>query len=70
MLLMVQKNCMSCKDSHSVNVDSEDLKYYTENRDVLVQNVWPELTPDQREILISWDREGPFLCPTCWDKFE
>jgi len=34
----------------------------------LVQNVFPDLTPDEREIVITQRMPWAYLCPECWNK--
>lgn len=38
------------------------------SRGVPVQTVWPELSPEDREIIIA-DRTGNWICPDCWDLY-
>jgi len=66
-LISVGKYCNKCTEHNQVIVLSEDLKYYVTNRNALVQNVWPDLSADQREIIIAWGSELPYFCPPCWD---
>jgi len=33
----------------------------------LVQAVWPDMSFDDREIIIS-SRMGLYICPTCWNE--
>jgi hypothetical protein len=47
-----------------VTVDLDDYQLYLKGE--LVQNVWPRLSPEEREIIIGVD--GYHLCPECWDK--
>ena len=66
-LITIKSACNTCKVASSVEVFSGDLKYYVSNRNALVQNVWPDLSADQREIIMSWDNKSPYFCPACWD---
>lgn len=57
----VLKTCIFCSHEHKVVMDKE--KYFRWRNGELIQNVFPEMTSDQREILISG------TCPECWDKY-
>lgn len=48
-----------------IGLDDNDVTRYCAGE--LVQNVWPNLTEDDREVLIGW-RTGVYTCPRCWDK--
>lgn len=53
--------CFGRKDAHySVTVKRTELDAYLAG--ALMQRAFPNLTPDQREFLISG------LCPKCWDE--
>ena len=59
--------CSECHKSHVVRVYAIDYDNYIINRE-LVQNVWPDMTPDEREIIINSQVGGPYYCSPCWDK--
>ncbi len=67
MLLTIEKDCRSCVESKAVEVFADDLKYYIKNK-ALVQNVWPDLSADDRELILAWANNHSYYCPTCWDK--
>lgn len=54
----------ACGNMEEVTVDLDDYQLYLKGE--LVQNVWPRLSPEEREIIIGVD--GYHLCPECWDK--
>lgn len=51
--------CMDCKESTTLQLTNEQIKRWKEGE--LIQNVIPELTEDQRELLISG------ICGKCFD---
>lgn len=64
-MLTITSVCNGCGTSNSVDVHSDDYRNYMYNNQ-LVQNVWPDLTTDQREIIIG-HRQGTYYCSPCWD---
>jgi len=64
-MLTITTVCNACSSSNSVNVHGDDYRNYMYNNQ-LVQNVWPDLTTDQREIIIG-HRQGMYYCSPCWD---
>jgi hypothetical protein len=60
MLLTVETVCPFCGRVNEVDVYEEDLVAWV-NGDKLVQDAFPYLSADEREMLISG------ICPTCWD---
>jgi hypothetical protein len=68
MLLTIERDCRSCVESKSVEVFADDLKYYISNKNSLVQNVWPDLDANDREIIMAWSNGHPYYCSSCWDK--
>lgn len=68
--LNVHATCVSCGEEGRVTVLSDDIKRYIYENE-LVQNVWPDLSTDEREILISWrnKKANPnwnyHVCPKC-----
>ena len=51
--------CPFCGKAHEVLVNEEDYLNWDDGE--LVQNAFPYLSADEREMLISG------ICPTCWD---
>jgi hypothetical protein len=64
-MLTIQADCKTCNISNSVEVHADDYRNYLYNNQ-LVQNVWPDLTTDQREIIIGHSNNY-YLCDVCWD---
>jgi len=54
--------CGYCKAEHTVRASKESLDYYLKGG--LVQKVFPDLSTDDREVLIGF-RTGMFYCPSC-----
>jgi hypothetical protein len=57
--MMVSTTCVFCGKEHLTEVDT--LKYYRWKIGESIQNVWPEMTADDRELLVSG------TCPQCWE---
>ncbi len=57
---VLTKPCMGCGQQNSVEVDGEAYAYW--QRGGLIQDAFPSLTVDERELL----RTG--TCPPCWDR--
>ena len=55
----VVATCFVCKETEHVTVTIEDLERYLAG--TLIQNVWPKMSPDQREVVIS-ARTGFYMC--------
>jgi len=64
-MLTLQADCRTCSVSNSVEVHPDDYRNYLYNNQ-LVQNVWPDLTVDEREIIIGHSNNY-YLCGVCWD---
>ena len=60
--------CMTCNTTHEVSVLTEDYQRYTWGGD-LVQNVWPNYSTWEREVIIGY-RTGVFQCKKCCDAQE
>ena len=56
----VSNVCPFCGKEHAVEVSAAD--FWEWNDGALVQDAFPYLSANEREILISG------ICPTCWDK--
>jgi len=59
--MKIIKNCSICKVTHIIEVKDEDFDKWTHGE--LIQNAFPYLNIDQRELLISG------LCGHCFDAF-
>lgn len=53
--------CKFCNKEVVITVDEEDIKKYENG--ALIQDAFPYLTPDEREIMISG------MCGDCWQKY-
>ena len=51
--------CTMCENEHVITVDAPELFRY--NRGAHMQDAFPHLTPDERELLISG------ICGSCYD---
>jgi hypothetical protein len=65
--MYVMSECMMCKSLQAVDVPEDSWKEYKNDRNSLVQHVFPDLNADDREILIGAD-SGVYHCPPCWEK--
>ena len=63
-MLTIKADCRTCSTSNSVDVHPDDYRNYIYNNQ-LVQNVWPDLSPSQREIIMGHSNNF-YLCDTCW----
>ena len=54
--------CIRCEEEKTVNIDGADYIYWRYNRQDLIQNVFPHLTADERELMISG------ICGKCYDE--
>jgi len=59
MIKCIEINCPSCGDLHSVAVNDSNYNKWVGGE--LIQNAMPNLTPTEREQLISR------ICPRCQD---
>lgn len=58
--------CRLCGTVHSAVVAEVDfVRFYCDG--ALVQEAFPEATPEVREIAMAYRANGYYLCPTCWD---
>ena len=53
--------CRVCCKTFTLLVGKEDLAMYNSPNRPYIQDIFPYLTPAERELLISG------LCPDCWD---
>lgn len=58
--ITVTKKCQMCGKDTSIDVDIDGYNRWRSGE--LIQNVWPEMSPDQQETLISGTH------PECWAK--
>lgn len=59
--MKVDVRCRMCGTYHTLTVNTEMFMRWS-NREILVQNAFPELSLDQRELLISQ------ICGSCFDE--
>jgi len=59
--------CAGCGHQDVVAVSKKDLTAYYQG--ALVQDVWPEMAPADREKIIGW-RSGVWYCDDCFPKEE
>lgn len=64
--MAVMTECNMCKSLQAVDVPRKDWEYYKTDRNALVQNVFPDLDANDREILIGADT-CVYHCPPCWE---
>lgn len=55
----ITRPCSLCGKSEAIELDEE--KYKRWRKGELIQRVWPRMTADERELLISGTH------PKCWD---
>lgn len=67
-MLTIKADCRTCHTSNSIDVHPDDYRNYLYNNQ-LVQNVWPDLSPSQREIIMGHSNNF-YLCDTCWGDEE
>ena len=66
--IMLAAGCDTCGKTERVEVDGDKFSKYL-NGDHDVQVVFPDLSPQQRELVMA-HRPRPFsfyMCPACWD---
>jgi hypothetical protein len=56
---VIYKVCMHCGGETAIELDFNKYKRWRGGE--YIQNVWPELTPDEREMIVSGTH------PECWD---
>ena len=62
----VAAQCDLCKCLQVVDVPQDSWEEYKHNRNALVQDVFPWLDINDREILIGADTDV-YHCPPCWE---
>jgi hypothetical protein len=58
--MKIRRNCVFCKNIWEVTIKAEDIDKFFDGNE-LVQNAFPYLSADEREMLISG------ICPDCWN---
>ena len=65
MTITIVITCSGCdRTDHIDNINGLDWNRYMEG--ALVQDVWPDLSVNEREIIIG-ARLDCYTCPDCWD---
>lgn len=62
MTVEIPVQCRNCGDVHAINVDYDAFIAW-KNRELLIQDALPELSADERELLLSG------TCGVCWDSW-
>lgn len=57
----IKTQCPNCGKVHIFKVSDEQYRKYI-NGESYIQNIFSELTPGEREMLITG------ICPECWNK--
>mgnify|MGYP001319513509 CR=1 FL=1 len=65
--VLLKADCMECGHRDQIAVDS--FKHFTFRAGVFVQDVWPELSKELREIILG-ATSGMYLCNGCWGKLD
>lgn len=59
-MVLLEITCRMCKTVHHISVKPSDLRRWQDGE--LIQNVFPELPPEVRELMIS------SVCSECFDE--
>lgn len=59
-IIRLKITCPFCKNEHEITVNKEKYEKFKNKQDY-IQNIFPELTIDERELLISG------VCKDCWN---
>ncbi len=59
MKVPVEKTCPFCGDKNTVMIEAKDFVDWRNGK--LIQDAFPYLSADDREVIMSG------ICPTCWD---
>lgn len=59
LIKLITPACTICEKTSTLELDHRDIAAWKAG--ALIQDVWPDLTPDVRELLISGTH------PECWD---
>jgi hypothetical protein len=60
-VINIVRKCIHCNEETLITLDNDRFKAWQVDRE-FVQNVWPEATTDDREMLISGTH------PKCWEE--
>ena len=60
--ITLKVECVICKKIHELKVTEESVKEYLSPNRRFVQDIFPYLSVEERELLISK------VCPKCWNK--
>ena len=58
----VQVRCVSCGKTYTLKVNEKDYELYLSQNRPHIQDIFPYLSPAERELLISG------VCEVCWNK--
>ena len=64
--MKIQNQC-NCGATAEITVDQDDFNRW-KNDGVLIQDAFPYLNADDRELIMSTRNFGFWKCPKCWDK--
>lgn len=59
-MLYITKPCPVCHETSTIHIEEEKFERWVSGE--LIQKVWPHMTPDDRELLITGTH------PACWEK--
>lgn len=62
----VSATCQHCSSQETAWVPISGVQLYRHG--ALIQNAFPDQSPDQREIAMSSIKGSYYLCSPCWDK--
>jgi hypothetical protein len=65
--LTIQNQC-NCGATAEITVDVADFNRWKDDDGVLIQDAFPYLNADDRELIMSTRHFGFWMCPTCWDR--
>ena len=65
--MMNIRNECNCGATAEITVDQTDFNRWKDDG-VLIQDAFPYLNADDRELIMSTRHFGFWMCPTCWDK--
>lgn len=60
--MVITVSCRMCNTVHGLTVKKKDYEEYMSYGRRHIQDIFPYLNPDERELLISG------ICPDCWNK--
>lgn len=58
----IYMDCSMCGEQHTLKVRVEDYLVYDSPNRPHIQDIFPYLSPAERELMISG------ICPKCWEK--